>query len=173
VVQADANDVYKISGSMDGAPSSYKPLGEVANVVMAKGHGLRTRTVEFPAATVRYLRFGEASGDNYFSLSELQAFCTKPSPFPPALKVVDAPAAQVGQGATPTTATSKDGGRSFLLLAVAALGLAWLAYRTIKRGAAAKPPEGGASAEPPASEEPEKPADGGGSGGPAGPGAAG
>jgi hypothetical protein len=176
VVQADANDVYKISGSLDGAPSSYKPLGELANVVMSKGHGLRTRAVEFPASSVRYLRIGEASGDNYFSLSELQAFCTKPSPFPPALKVVDAPAAQVGQGQTATTAGSKDGGRSFLLLAVAALGLAWLAYRTIKRGAPAKPPESAGGAEPPPSDEPEKPAGEGGTGGtggPTGPGASG
>ena len=178
VVQADANDVYKISGSLDGAPSSYKPLSEVTNVV-SRGHGLRTRAVEFPAATIRYLRVGEASGDNYFSFAEIAAYCKKPSPFPPTFKVVDAPAAQVGQAPPPTTVTSKDGGRSFLLLAVAALGLAWLAYRTIKRGTPAKPPEGGA-AEPPtatsdAADTSDKPpgegggsSGGGGSGGPTG-----
>jgi hypothetical protein len=174
VVQADANDVYKISGSVDGAPSSYKPITELANVV-SKGHGLRTRAVEFASSNVRYLRLGESAGDGYFSVSEFAAYCSKPNPFPPSMKIVDAPAAQVGQGAPATAASSKDGGRSFLLLAVAALGLAWLAYRTIKRGSAAKPSDGGpAASEPSASSgDPEKPAgESGSSGGPAGPGGA-
>ncbi len=176
VVQADANDVYKISGSADGAPASFKPITELANVV-SQGHGLRTRAVQFPPTTVRFLRLGEASGDGFFSISEFAAYCSKPSPFPPVFKIVDAPAAQVGTSPAPVTATSKDGGRSFLLLALAALGLVWLAYRTIKRGSAAKPAEGeSAGAEPPAggASAPDKPADdAGGSTGPAGPGAAG
>jgi hypothetical protein len=175
VVQADANDVYKVSGSVDGAPSSYKPLSDVSNVV-SRGHGLRTRALEFPATTIRYLRVGEASGDGYFSYAEIAAYCKKPSPFPPTFKIVDAPVAQVGQAPPPTTATSKDGGRSFLLLAVAALGLAWLAYRTIKRGTAAKPPEGGPSEPPTAASDTadtsdKPPGEGGGSSsGSAGPG---
>jgi hypothetical protein len=168
VVQADANDVYKISGSMDGSPSSYKPITEIANVVAQQGHGLRTRAVEFPAMTVRYLRFGEQTGDMYYSVSEIQAFCSKPTPFPPKLKVVDIPAS--APGAAPTTVGSKDGGRSFLLLAVAALGLAWLAYRTIKR-APPKPDgagEGAAPTDAPGSSD-KPPGEGGGTG-PAAPG---
>src|SRR6185295_961530 len=44
-VQADANDTYKISGSLETAPASFKPLVQLANVV-DRGHGLRTRNLE-------------------------------------------------------------------------------------------------------------------------------
>jgi hypothetical protein len=93
-VQADANDTYKIWGSVDGTPGSYKLLVEVDNVV-GTGHGLRTRPVTIGTTLVRYLRIGEPVGDNFYSLSEFQAFCQVPSPFPPHLKVVDAPPAKV------------------------------------------------------------------------------
>jgi hypothetical protein len=166
VVQADANDTYKVRGSLDGAPTSYKVLAELANVV-DRGHGLRTRALEIPPTTVRYIRFGEGAGDNYFSLAEFAAYCKKPSPFPPNMKVVETPAAQ---SAEPAVAPAKDGGRSVLLLAAAALGLAWLAYRTLNRGKAGEKvgenvgdgggPEAGGSNEPPPSE---------GTGGPTGP----
>jgi hypothetical protein len=166
VVQADANDTYKVRGSLDNSPTGYKVLAELANVV-DRGHGLRTRAVEIPPTTVRYVRFGEGSGDNYFSLAEFAAYCKKPSPFPPTMKVVDVPAAQ---SAEPAVAPAKDGGRSVLLLAAAALGLAWLAYRTLNRGGKGGGSEGGSgpgtgggaeggSGEPPAE----------GSGGPTGP----
>jgi len=133
VVQADANDTYKIRGSVDGSPASYKVLAEVANVV-DRGHGLRTRALEIPATTVRYLRFGDGSGDNYYSLSEFAAYCKKPTPFPPTMKAVEPPPAQ---SAEPAVVPAKDGGRSVLLLAAVALGLAWLAYRTLSRGGGA------------------------------------
>jgi hypothetical protein len=126
-MQGDANDVYKVSGSLDGSPSSFKPLAEFPNVV-ATGHGLRTRTVEIEPATLRYLRVGEATGDTFFSISELAAYCQKPSPFPPVMRAVDAPA-QPGAGDP-----AGDAGRSFRLLFFASgLAFAWLAYRTIKR----------------------------------------
>jgi hypothetical protein len=140
VAQADANDTYKVSGSLDGTPASYKPLAELANVV-DRGHGLRTRAVEFPPTLVRYIRFGDGNGDGFYSLSELAAYCQKPTPFPPVMRVVEAPAAQ-SNDAAPPPAAPKDGGRSVLLLAAAALLLAWLAYRTINRGG------GGASGGP-------------------------
>ena len=44
VLQADANDTYKVMASTDGSPASYKLLVELANVVTT-GHGLRTRAV--------------------------------------------------------------------------------------------------------------------------------
>jgi hypothetical protein len=44
---------------------------------------------------VRFLRVGEPEGDTFYSISEFQAFCQAPSPFPPHLKVVDAPPARV------------------------------------------------------------------------------
>jgi hypothetical protein len=160
VLQADANDTYKVMGSLDGSPTSYKLLIEVANVVNA-GHGLRTRAPQLPPATVRYLRVGDASGDNYFTISEFQAFCKAPTPFPPGNKVVDVPPT-----ATPDSKEApkpgSDTGRWALLLTAVALALAWLAYKTITRPSAEsgesadasakagdKPPESPAGDQPP------------------------
>jgi hypothetical protein len=41
----------------------------------------------------RYVKFGEGVGDSFYSTSEVAAYCQIPSPFPPAMKVVDAPVA--------------------------------------------------------------------------------
>ena len=135
LLQADANDTYKISGSDDGTAASFKVLAELANVVESAGHGLRTRAVAIPTTTVRYLRVGEARGDGFYSISEIGAYCQKPSPFPPALRIVDAPPALVGD-APPVNPSGprpkRDGGSVFILGAAAAL-LAWLAYRTVRR----------------------------------------
>ena|SRR5436190_13584645 len=137
VLQADANDTYKVMASTDGSPASYKLLVELANVVTT-GHGLRTRAVQFPPTTARYLRVGDGNGDNYFSIAEFQAYCKAPSPFPPGMKIVDAPPI-----ANPDTAAApkpgSDTGRWALLLTAVALALAWLAYKTITR------PSGGAA----------------------------
>jgi hypothetical protein len=104
-------------------------------VVESAGHGLRTRAVGIPTTTVRYLRVGEARGDGFYSISEIGAYCQKPAPFPPALRIVDAPAALVG-GPPPVNPSGprskRDGGSVFILGAAAAL-LAWLAYRTVRR----------------------------------------
>jgi hypothetical protein len=94
VVQADANDTYKIFGATEDKPDGYKLLVEIENVLNV-GHGLRTRSVNVTPTLVRYLRIGEPLGDNFYSLSELQAFCQAPTPFPPKLRVVDAPKARV------------------------------------------------------------------------------
>ena len=93
-LQADANDIYKIFGSIDGTPGSFKLLVEAENVVSA-GHGLRTRPLTITPTMVRYLRVGEPEGDNFYSIAEFQAFCQPPSPFPPHLKIVEAPPARV------------------------------------------------------------------------------
>jgi hypothetical protein len=95
VVQADANDTYKIWGSLDGTPGSFKLLTEVDNVVGTMGHGLRTRPVTISPTMARFIRIGEPIGDNFFSISEFEIFCQPPSPFPPHLKIVDAPQAKV------------------------------------------------------------------------------
>ena len=91
-VQADANDTYKIAGSSDGQPGSFRVLAEVANVV-DRGHGLRVRSVQIEPVTVRYLRIGDADGDGFFSVSEFAAYCLAPTPFPPIMRIVDAPPA--------------------------------------------------------------------------------
>jgi len=95
-IQADANDTYRVMGSLDGAPTSFKMLVEIDNV-SDRGHGLRGRSAQFPPVTVRYLRAGEGVGDGYFSVSELAAYCQAPYPFPPPMKVTDAPAAIVSE----------------------------------------------------------------------------
>jgi hypothetical protein len=94
LLQADANDTYKIFGAEVDSPSAYKLLVEVDSVVNI-GHGLRTRTVSISSTPVRYLRVGEALGDNAYSVSEFQAYCRAPTPFPPKLPIVDAPPAKV------------------------------------------------------------------------------
>jgi hypothetical protein len=134
VMQADANDTYKVMGSADGSPASYKLIVELPNVVNS-GHGLRTRANQVPPTDVRYLRVGDANGDNYFSISEFAAYCKAPTPFPPGMRVVDsAPASTPDSQAAPKPGS--DTGRWALLLTAVALALAWLAYKTITRPAA-------------------------------------
>jgi hypothetical protein len=134
LLQADANDTYKISGSIDGTPASYKVLVEIQNVV-DRGHGLRTRAVEISPTIVRYLRIGEANGDGFYSISELAAYCQKPSPFPPAMRTIEAPPPQATEApsAAPGGRRPKHDYGSVFVLAVAAGLLLWLAYRTVKR----------------------------------------
>jgi hypothetical protein len=94
LLQADANDTYKIFGAIDDNPSSYKLLTEVDSVVNL-GHGLRTRPVRVDPVAVRFIKIGEPLGDGSYSISEFQAYCQAPVPFPPKLPVVDAPQATV------------------------------------------------------------------------------
>jgi hypothetical protein len=94
VLQADANDSYKVFGALEDTPSAYKLLTEIESVVNV-GHGLRTRPVRIEPTAVRYVRIGEALGDGSYSISEFQVYCSAPSVFPPKLPVVDAPAAKV------------------------------------------------------------------------------
>src|SRR6185295_16587945 len=44
-IQADANDSYRVSGSLDGAPGSFKFIAEFKNVVDT-GPGLRSRFLQ-------------------------------------------------------------------------------------------------------------------------------
>ena len=93
LLQADANDSYKVLGSQTGEPGSFTLIAQAGNVVDQQGHGLRTRTMKIEPVTVRYLRIGEADGDNAFSITEFAAYCAAPTPFPPALKTTEAPMA--------------------------------------------------------------------------------
>src|SRR5262252_9465159 len=94
MLQADANDTYKIFGAIEDAPSAYKLLTEVDSVVNV-GHGLRTRPIHIDPTAVRYIKIGEPLGDGSYSISEFQAYCQAPNPFPPVLPIVNAPAATV------------------------------------------------------------------------------
>jgi hypothetical protein len=93
-LQADANDSYKIQGSLDGAPGTFKLLVEIDNA-SDRGHGLRARSVRIPPMQVRFLRVGEGVGDGFYSISEFAAYCEVPSPFPPIMRQVSAPLAAV------------------------------------------------------------------------------
>jgi len=155
VAQADANDTYKVMGSVDGSPASFKLLVELPNVVNT-GHGMRTRATQVPPTSVRYIRIGDANGDAFFSLTEFQAFCKAPTPFPPGMKIVDAPPAAAADSQAPPKPGS-DTGRWALLLTAVALALAWLAYKTITRpsgDAADATKSADKPAEPPPSDKP-------------------
>src|SRR3954468_22483238 len=78
VAQADANDTYKVMGSVDGSPASFKLIVELPNLV-DRGHGLRTRATKVTPTTVRYLGVGDGNGDNFFSVSEFAAYCKAPT----------------------------------------------------------------------------------------------
>ncbi|HEY6477726.1 MAG TPA: hypothetical protein VI456_14190, partial [Polyangia bacterium] len=91
-VQADANDVYLVSGSLDGTPGSFKLLAQAANIV-DQGPGLRSRTMTIVPERLRYLRIAPGDGDGYFSIAELAVFCRAPTPFTGAMRMVEAPMA--------------------------------------------------------------------------------
>jgi hypothetical protein len=93
LLQADANDTYKIFGAEENKPEAFKLLVEVDNVVVSQGHGFRTRTVTVDATPVRFIKVGEPSGDGAYSIAEFQAYCRAPTPFPPKLTVSNAPPA--------------------------------------------------------------------------------
>jgi|CXWL01.1.fsa_nt_gi hypothetical protein len=86
VVQADHDDSYPITVSRNSV--DYEPLVTISPV---DGAGLRTRAVRLAGRPVRYLVLAASDGDRRYSVSEIAAYCTVPSPWPPALRVVDAP----------------------------------------------------------------------------------
>lgn len=87
LVQADGNDVYPLSSSVDGV--LFEPLVEVSP--SAPGVGLRTRALRLASRPLRYLRLSAPAGDGAYSLAELAAWCQVPSPWPPELTRIDAP----------------------------------------------------------------------------------
>ena len=95
LLQADANDTYKIFGADVNKPEAFKLLVEIDNVVASQGHGFRTRTATIEATPVRFLKVGEPVGDGAYSIAEFQAYCRAPTPFPPKLTITSAPAAIV------------------------------------------------------------------------------
>ncbi|MEP6654799.1 MAG: hypothetical protein ABJA82_15660 [Myxococcales bacterium] len=131
-VQADANDAYKIWGSADGTPGSFKLLTDVDNV-SERGHGLRSRSMEIPPETVRYLRVGEGVGDGYFSLAEFAAYCRVPVPFPPSMRAAQAPLATVASRPWYRFDWWEDKASARVEMALAVLALALLAWGHLLR----------------------------------------
>ena len=139
LLQADANDSYRVSGSSDG--KTFNLLVQAANLV-DRGHGMRTRAMQIEPTTIRYLRIGEGDGDGAFSISEFAAYCRAPTPFPPALKTVEAPMA-VGPkpaGELPTSASAAPARRPFgpFELALAAIIVALAVLATSRSRASAR-----------------------------------
>jgi hypothetical protein len=89
VVQADANDRYPLSGSLDGR--EFAPLAEIQ--ALSDVSGLRTRTeILSRPVTLRYLRLEPpAEGDGFASVAEVAVYCDLPRPWPPVLAVEPAP----------------------------------------------------------------------------------
>jgi spermidine synthase len=145
-LQADANDTYRVTGSLDGAAGSWKQLADLPNVVQL-GHGLRSRTLQVSPETVRYLRIGEAEGDGLFSISEFAAYCKAPTPFPPALRVVAG--ITPGAAATPALALTPHQVKFGLIDILLALGIVALGFVGLRgsrtRLSAAMPREPGAA----------------------------
>lgn len=146
-IQADGNDVYRLAGSLDGTPGSFRAIGELASVA-ERGHGLRGRTLQFDPITLRFLRVSDGPGDGSFSIAELAAYCHPPSPFPPAFKLATgtkhapSPAAY---GPAPGFGPAEDPARLPLLIVaglLAALGFVGATSATkYKRAAPAAPAE--------------------------------
>jgi hypothetical protein len=134
-VQADANDTYTIWGSVDG--QDYKVFGQIDPV---PNHGLRMRVLNAGGMPARYLRFGEGTGDSYYSVSEVAAYCMVPSPFPPAMKVVDAPPAAVPPKKFLDYWDNDASARWELILAL--LGIWFIWWETKLRGADGQPKPG-------------------------------
>jgi hypothetical protein len=131
-IQADANDAYTAWGSLDGR--DYRVLGHIDPV--PNNHGLRLRTIETGGVALRYLRVGEGVGDGSYSISEVAAYCQKPTPFPPQMRVVDAPPAVVAKVYWNDIASAR------WELVLALLGLLFLWWdRWASRGAAGEPEE--------------------------------
>jgi len=88
LLQADANDRYPLSGSLDGR--TFAPLAEIQ--ALSDVSGLRTRTeILSRPVTLRYLRLEPAEGDGFASVAEVAVYCDLPRPWPPGLAVEPAP----------------------------------------------------------------------------------
>ncbi len=85
-VQADNNDVYRLSVSSDG--KSYTPLWTLDPV---SDPGLRERTTRNLDAAARYVRFEALSGDGVYAASEVRVYCGNPEPWPPSRVVRASP----------------------------------------------------------------------------------
>lgn len=143
-VQADANDTYRVSGSLDGTAGSWKQLAQLANLALL-GPGMRMRTLQVAPEMVRYLRIGEAEGDGYFSISEFAAYCRAPTPFPPVLRVVPGATRNAVPALVRTPHKLKLGPLDIVLvLGIIALGFVALRTRSA-RLSATTPREPGAS----------------------------
>jgi hypothetical protein len=83
-VQADNNDVYRITASLDGV--HYTPVWTAETVADS---GLRERLGQGVDATGRFVRFEVLSGDQFFAATEVRVYCAPAVPWPPSRIVLD------------------------------------------------------------------------------------
>jgi hypothetical protein len=77
-LQGDNNDVYHLAISDDN--QTFRPLWDALPVPQP---GLRTRVASGLNGSGRYLKLSASGGDGSYSVTELQVFETRPTPFPP------------------------------------------------------------------------------------------
>jgi len=83
-VQADNNDVYRITASLDG--KHYEPVWTAESV---NDQGLRERLGRNFDVPARFVRFEALSGDQVFAATEVRVYCGVPVPWPPSRVVRD------------------------------------------------------------------------------------
>ena len=82
-IQADNNDTLEIYVSRDGEDFDY-----LWTMPTVPREGMRGREIGYLDIPVRFLRIGDAKGDGFFSIGEVQAFCQKPLMWPPVVRRV-------------------------------------------------------------------------------------
>jgi hypothetical protein len=80
LVQADANEVGVLAGSLDG--QTWQPLWQVG---AGLGPGMRLRSTRLDA-TVRYFRLSATGGDVFRGVAEIAVYSQCPEPWPPELQ---------------------------------------------------------------------------------------
>jgi hypothetical protein len=83
-VQADNNDVYRLTTSLDG--HAYEPAWVVGAVADA---GLRERLTRELHVVARFVRFEAVSGDSVKAATEVRVYCAMPAQWPPSRLVRD------------------------------------------------------------------------------------
>lgn len=78
LIQADNNDKYTLEISDDG--QAWRPLWDAPTAGEA---GLRMRSSNQLSGEGRYVRLKASGGDKYYSVAELQIFCSVPATWPP------------------------------------------------------------------------------------------
>ena len=132
LVQADARDVYQLDGSRDGR--SWRQLWRVPS--QAPLAGLRTRVARLGRTQmVRHLRLRAVQGDGRYAVSELRAYCTPPTPWPPASLVATyPPRLTLGSAARPWLNADRVQTIKIAVAVLAALLLLWGAWRSRSAG---------------------------------------
>jgi len=123
LVQADANDVYLLEGSLDGR--RWSPVWRVPSLEPLEG--TRSRLARLSAARpVRYLRLSVARGDGRYSVAEVRAYCRQPRQWPPPSLAAMAPLTLGTDRGAPALLTADRAQKAKIAVAVlAALLLLW------------------------------------------------